>query len=525
MKFNIFLKLFFAMLLSMVIVVGAMMASTQWSFRQGLAEYIHKVELERVEALLPVLAKAYRENGNWDFLHGNRRAWIGLLEQGLENDRANKGSEPSETPVTPAPPLLPETENLGFPPLPPPDSMPLIEPPPPPDGWVKPPPFRHEAGPSPHRHHHPRLLPNDPLFLGGRLRLLDADHKHVVGPPVHDNKETLRPIIVGDSTVGWLAVRPINTFTDRLAIAFIGQQQEANVLISALALGLSILASLILARVFLAPIRRLAAGVQALAAGQYDTQITASSQDELGQLARHFNLLAQTLKSNENARRQWIADIAHELRTPLAILKGEIEALQDGVRNPTPETIHSLHSEVSALTKLVGDLHELSVSDLGSMNYRRAPLDLSVVLGEVCQHFQQRFANRGVELINRVDGRLKRQVFGDPDRIFQLFSNLLENSSRYTDEGGFCEMTVEQIGQVFSVNLRDSAPGVPDEALQKLFERLYRVDQSRSRELGGSGLGLAIAKNIVEAHGGTITAYHCEYGGLWIQVILPEYLA
>jgi two-component system sensor histidine kinase BaeS len=360
------------------------------------------------------------------------------------------------------------------------------------------------------------------MFLGRRLRLLDENRLHVIGPHYGGNDEVFRPIVLDNVIVGWLAVRPVTAFTDRLVLSFLEQQKRANTLIFALALGLSMLVSLILARVFLAPIRRLANGVQALAEGRYDTQITPSSRDELGQLARHFNLLAQTLQSNEKARRQWIADIAHELRTPLAILKGEIEAMQDGIRQPTPDSLRSLHGEVSALTKLVGDLHELSVSDMGAMNYRRVQTDLAEVLREVCEQFAQRFANGGLELVNRIAADAIYPVFADPSRLSQLFSNLLENSCRYTDSPGLCEITVDNADQTVAVNFRDTGPGVADEDLPKLFDRLYRVDKSRSRDLGGSGLGLSIAKNIVEAHGGTITAQQCEYGGLWIRVSLPS---
>ena len=510
MKFNIFFKLFLAMLLSMTIVVGAMMASTFWSFRKGLSEYIQKVELERVEMLIPVLAQAYQDNGSWLFLRGNRRVWIGLLDQGLGKLSRKDGEAHEEMPEPPPPPHSPEAEGFAPPPLVPPDW----------ESPLPPPPFM--ENPEQHRHRRGGPLPHDPVFLGRRLRLLDENRLHVIGPHYDGKDEVLRPIVLDSVTVGWLAVRPITAFTDRLVLSFLEQQKRANTLIFALALGLSMLVSLILARVFLAPIRRLANGVQALAEGRYDTQITPSSRDELGQLARHFNLLAQTLQSNEKARRQWIADIAHELRTPLAILKGEIEAMQDGIRQPTPDSLRSLHGEVSALTKLVGDLHELSVSDMGAMNYRREQTDLAEVLREVSEQFAQRFANGGLKLVNRVAADAIYPVFADPSRLSQLFSNLLENSCRYTDSPGLCEITVDNADQSVAVNFRDTGPGVADEDLSKLFDRLYRVDKSRSRDLGGSGLGLSIAKNIVEAHGGTITAQQCEYGGLWIRVSLPS---
>ncbi len=551
------------MLLSMTIVVGAMMASTFWSFRKGLSEYIQKVELERVEMLIPVLAQAYQDNGGWLFLRGNRRVWIGLLDQGLGKIGRKDGEAHEELPEPPPLPpntiesthlpnggsmgggrsesneasdltrplpnppplgegilghhsteLSPPAEALGF--APPPLGQPDLK------STLPPPPCM--ENPEQHRHRRGGPLPHDPVFLGRRLRLLDENRLHVIGPHYGGNDEEFRPIVLNNATVGWLAVRPITAFTDRLVLSFLEQQKRANTLIFALALGLSMLVSIILARVFLAPIRRLANGVQALVAGQYDTQIIPSSQDELGQLAKHFNLLAHTLQSNETARRQWIADIAHELRTPLAILKGEIEAMQDGIRQPTADSLRSLHGEVSSLTKLVGDLHELSVSDLGAMNYRREQIDLAEVLRDVCDQFRQRFANNGLELVNRVEVNACYPVFADPSRLFQLFSNLMENSCRYTDSPGLCEISIDKVEQNYVINFRDSAPGVPEEALSKLFERLYRVDKSRSRELGGSGLGLSICKNIVEAHGGMISAKHCDFGGVWIQLTLPRLL-
>jgi two-component system, OmpR family, sensor histidine kinase BaeS len=188
------------------------------------------------------------------------------------------------------------------------------------------------------------------------LRLLDAHHAFVAGahfdvPPI------VRELKLNQQTIGWLEILPDEVMSDELAATFVQQQQQANVAMSGLAFLLSIVAALFLARQLLLPIRRIAGGVKALAAGDYETRIAANSHDELGQLSHHFNLLARTLQQNENIRRLWIADISHELRTPLSVLRGELEALQDGVRQPTPERVHSLHSEVLSLTHLVDDLY------------------------------------------------------------------------------------------------------------------------------------------------------------------------
>jgi two-component system sensor histidine kinase BaeS len=288
-----------------------------------------------------------------------------------------------------------------------------------------------------------------------------------------------------------------------------------------LAFALSIVVALFLARQLLLPIRRIVTGVKALATGNYHTRIKANGHDELGQLSQHFNSLAQTLQQNEVARRQWIADISHELRTPLSVLRGELEALQDGVRKPTPERIHSLHSEILSLSKLVEDLYQLSLSDAGGMNYHKEAINLTDIVLDVQQHFVSRFADRGINLREISNPQIILPVFADKRRLQQLFSNLAENSCRYTNEGGFCEITLYRTKQTVMVTFQDSAPSVPQAALPKLFDRLFRVEKSRSRELGGAGLGLAICKNIVEAHGGIILAYQSQYGGLSIQVELP----
>jgi two-component system sensor histidine kinase BaeS len=496
MKPNIFAKLFLALFLSLLILLGVMMASVQWSFHQGFAEYLQKVEEKRLDALAGKLARAYRENnGRWDFLRGNHPYWFELLRKEFEGD-----VEPKRAQSGVPPEMFPEFE-------PPPLGGPEFPFPPPPHGpWHPPPP-----------------PPGEGRFVAGRLRVLDANRIQVVGPPStreNDGKEIFRPILHENDTVGWLGFLPGKMIADDLELAFVRQQTQANILIMALALGITVVASFLLARQILRPVRRIAAGAKSLAAGQYGTQIPASGRDELGRLAADFNLLARTLKRNEEARRQWMADISHELRTPLAILRSEIEALQDGVREVSPDCLRSLHAEVMGLGKLVDDLYGLSVYDLGAMNYRMEPLNPAEILEEAVNGCRSRFEGKNLEL--RFSGTRKPLfVSGDARRLRQLFLNLLENSYRYTDSGGFCEITVQTGGTAALIDFQDTAPAVPEEDLDKLFERLYRVDRSRSRELGGAGLGLAICKNIAEAHGGCIRARLSNHGGLWIRVELP----
>ena len=221
----------------------------------------------------------------------------------------------------------------------------------------------------------------------------------------------------------------------------------------------------------------------------------------------------------EQMRKDFVANVSHELRTPLAVLRGELEAIQDGVRQFTPESVASLQAEVGTLTKLVDDLHQLSMSDEGALAYQKAPVDVINILEVVTGAFRERFASRDLKInLSLPDSAV---VFGDRDRLMQLFNNLLENSLRYTDGGGALHISGRQENGRFALTFADSAPGVKDAQLEKLFERFYRTEGSRNRASGGSGLGLAICVNIVEAHGGTIRAAHSPFGGVSITVELP----
>ncbi|MWT62076.1 HAMP domain-containing protein, partial [Escherichia coli] len=220
------------------------------------------------------------------------------------------------------------------------------------------------------------------------------------------------------------------------------QQRQTSWLIVALSTLLAALATFPLARGLLAPVKRLVEGTHKLAAGDFSTRVDTRSQDELGKLAQDFNQLASTLEKNQQMRRDFMADISHELRTPLAVLRGELEAIQDGVRQFTPESVASLQAEVGTLTKLVDDLHQLSMSDEGALAYQKAPVDVINILEVVTGAFRERFASRDLKInLSLPDSAV---VFGDRDRLMQLFNNLLENSLRYTDGGGALHISGRQ---------------------------------------------------------------------------------
>lgn len=353
------------------------------------------------------------------------------------------------------------------------------------------------------------------------MLLLDADKEPLSGNVQPEEALKMTPIVVDGATVGYLAMRPIPPMGEAREMHFSERQAHAFMLIALITMVVSILLALPVSRQLVKPIRALSEATRKLAAGSYDTRIDVGSRDELGQLARDFNSLAKTLGQNEVSRRQWIADISHELRTPLSILQGEIEAMQDGLRPCTPERLAALHGETLNLARLVNDLYELSLSDIGALSYQKQRLDLRTLLETSLQAHRDEFAGKNIALEFSADPGLEARVFGDPDRLQQLFLNLLGNSLRYTDPGGKVAVSLAVRDGHAVIDVQDSAPGVAEEHLPRLFERLYRVDPSRSRETGGAGLGLAICRNIVEAHDGRIDARASNLGGLWVQLVLP----
>ncbi|BDZ89429.1 hypothetical protein VEE68_38760 [Escherichia coli] len=448
-------KLFLAIFATCIVLLISMHWAVRISFERGFIDYIKHGNEQRLQLLSDALGEQYAQHGNWRFLRNNDRFVFQILRS-FEHDNSEDKPGPGM----------------------------------PPHGWRT------------------------------QFWVVDQNNKVLVGPraPIPPDG-TRRPILVNGAEVGAVIASPVERLTRNTDINFDKQQRQTSWLIVALATLLAALATFLLARGLLAPVKRLVDGTHKLAAGDFTTRVTPTSEDELGKLAQDFNQLASTLEKNQQMRRDFMADISHELRTPLAVLRGELEAIQDGVRKFTPETVASLQAEVGTLTKLVDDLHQLSMSDEGALAYQKAPVDLIPLLEVAGGAFRERFASRGLKLQFSLPDSIT--VFGDRDRLMQLFNNLLENSLRYTDSGGSLKISAEQHDKTVRLTFADSAPGVSDEQLQKLFERFYRTEGSRNRASGGSGLGLAICLNIVEAHNGRIIAAHSPFGGVSITVELP----
>ena len=354
-----------------------------------------------------------------------------------------------------------------------------------------------------------------------RLAVLDGSRRLLLGSPQAAVSPWLQPLRVEGKEVAWLTSLPDDS---ELAYQFLRDQMRTSALIGVAALALSALTAAALSAHLRRPIGNLVRGTQKLASGDYKARIAVGEGDELGQLAHGFNHLAYTLERGNESRKQWIADVSHELRTPLAVLRAEVEALQDGVRPANQEAFELLHGQVMALTALTEDLFQLARADLGQLNYKMREVDLWRLLQETSDPFQSRYQKAGLELsLVRESSRLTSVVWGDADRLRQLLSNLLENSLRYTHAPGRVELRCQSSGSHWTVRIDDSAPGVAQEMSDRLFERFFRVESSRSKKLGGAGLGLSICRTIAQAHESQLVASASPLGGLRVDLIIPCY--
>ena len=266
-----------------------------------------------------------------------------------------------------------------------------------------------------------------------------------------------------------------------------------------------LLVSLVSRRV-LAPARVLGMAARRLGQGDLSQRVPASARDEVGQLGRAFNSMAEGLESAQRQRRSLMADVAHELRTPLSNIQGYIEALRDGLLQPDGATIDTVYRQVLHLADLVEDLRVLALAEAGDLRLKRQPDSLEELLRTSVESFRPRAAARGVSISLAVPAEFP-QVDMDRTRIAQVAVNLLENAILHTPQSGEVKVLAEVIEATTArVTVADTGAGIPPEELPYVFDRFYRVDPSRTRATGGVGLGLTIARQLVEAHGGTIRA-------------------
>lgn len=464
-------RVFLSILLATLLAVLCIFLIMQWSINRGFLQYLSALDQGRLEYLAEKLGESYADYGGWDFLRRHPRHWIMRLmaerpNDDLTSDHLRELRQGNDVP-----------------------------------------PFQAPMG----GRQGPRL----------RFVILDEDRKPIFGNPAETEDLTFRAIVRNGRAVGYVGVLSPRHFLSPPQLEFLKQQKSALILAALGMVLVVVIISLPLATHLVRPIKAMAEATRSLASGNYLVRVPVSSNDELGRLARDFNAMALTLERNEKARRQWVADISHELRTPLSVLRGEIEALLEGIRPTTPDAIRSLHAETLRLHRLVDDLYQLALSDLGTTTYRKEDLNLGQVLRDSIEPYHTECDRKGITLTTEIPQGSECTLFADPERLQQLFSNLLDNSLKYTDAGGKLLVRLVCREGRAEIDVEDSAPGVPEGELEKLFDRLYRVEVSRSRSSGGAGLGLSICRNIAEAHSGSISAHPSSLGGVMMKVTLP----
>ncbi|MFN2221258.1 MAG: sensor histidine kinase [Candidatus Promineifilaceae bacterium] len=379
--------------------------------------------------------------------------------------------------------------------------------------------------------HRPGMIAN---LYPAPITLTDADGQVVYGGRQYQAGEQVPdkeldkavPVEVDGQTVGWdlfgsvgnQSLQPPESpeaqFLDRINLAIL--LGAAGAVIIALLLGI------LLARTISRPVREVTAATHVVAGGDLGYQVPVRTKDELGELAKSFNRMSADLARVTEQRRQMTADIAHDLRTPLSVILGYMEALSTGKLQPTPETFDVMYAKGRHLQHLIDDLRTLALADAGELILNRRPVEARVLLEHVALAYQVQAGRKGIQITVEAPEKLP-PLDVDPDRINQVLSNLASNALRHTPKGGRIDLSAEASGTAILLKVGDNGRGIAVEDLPHIFDRFYRGDKSRQQnESGESGLGLAIAKSIVEAHGGRISVASQPGNGATFTVSLPQ---
>ena len=322
------------------------------------------------------------------------------------------------------------------------------------------------------------------------------------------------PILPADPDVGPPpdAEPPLSRFADAVR----GALRIAGIAAGVAGIGLVIL----LSRRMLASIGSLTAAARELGSGNLSSRASVRGNDEIAELGRTFNSMADALEESERQRQSLVSDVAHELRTPLSNIQGHIEAMQDGLLEPDADNLETVHLQALHLNRLVDDLRLLAQSEARELRLDLSPESVGEIVQRVTTSFRAKAEAGEVRLEAAIEEALPT-VAVDRVRIEQALGNLVDNAIRHTPPGGRVTAAASRRADSVRVEVADTGPGIPSEALPRVFDRLYRVDPSRDRETGGSGLGLTIARQLVEAHGGTIWAESREGSGSRFGFDLP----
>jgi two-component system, OmpR family, sensor histidine kinase BaeS len=363
-----------------------------------------------------------------------------------------------------------------------------------------------------------------------RLVLTDASGQilyDTAGVPVNSGSRLSAPQLQGaielhedGQPVGYLYPEGSQAFTNIQQNQLLDRLNRAAVTAGLVSGGLALVLALFLAAQLIRPVRALTQAAERVALGDLTQRVEVQGRDELARLGQTFNHMAGSLYQAQEGRRAMTADIAHELRNPLAVQRANLEALQDGIYPLNPENLQPILEQNLLLTRIVQDLRTLALVESGQMALERTEIDFSGLVQRLVDRFQPQAARRSISIHFRGCPDCP-SIQADPGRLEQIVGNLLSNALRYTTETGIVELAIGRDRGDVILTVRDHGPGISPEALPRVFERFYRADKSRSREEGGTGLGLAIARRLAEAHNGTLTAENHAMGGALFTLRLP----
>ena len=325
-------------------------------------------------------------------------------------------------------------------------------------------------------------------------------------------------LTVRGELVGYLVFTPY-TFTQRFGFVR-ALLIPIGIISFILALFLVIVAALLFRR-FVNPLADVIYAARSVATGKLDTRISTTGPQDLRTLSESFNEMAASLERNDRERRDMLADIAHELRTPLSIIRGRLEGIVDGIYPENGPQVSMALEQTYAMQRLVDDLRLLTLVETRQLPFDMREVNAGEVINSVIDMFSAEALEKNISLsFPEKNGNLT--AFIDPQRFEQVIGNLLGNALRYVPDGGKVMVTANETREGVRVTVNDNGPGIPEDDLPFIFDRFWRKEKSRTRASGGSGLGLAIAKQLVEAQGGTITAMNLLGGGLQVMVELKN---
>lgn len=500
-------KLFIANLIIIVLLVLTMFGLNALANKRMLNNVFADIDNEAFHRIATEISQQYQQTGSIGMFIDSKALWYELINRNFHSSRLL---------FSPTMPI-----NAGVTPngkMPPPE---MASNRPPPNEFNKPPalgepPSFEGMRPPPH---------SDPMAdnfipFEKRLTLVDANGNTLIGQNITTEIINEQAINLDGKLVAKLQLHANRSHLSALTKHYLNTQINISIWAAGIGLLLSLLFSYLLARHFTNPIGQLKQAANSLAERKFDTKISIKTSDEFATLADDFNRIATELRRFESQQSQWIMDISHELRTPLTILEGELEAINDGIIEPNQKAITSLQEEVALLSRLVNDLHKVSTLDRHSFSYQMQAIDFKALTASLARKYELKFQTKNLTL-NATFPEQAVMINADQNRLTQVLQNILENNLRYTDEHETVWLDLTITTQHVFLSIEDSGPGVPDDALDKLFDRLFKTDSSRNRKTGGFGLGLAICQKIVLAHRGQINATKSRLGGLCITLKLP----